>query len=150
MKKTVLILIICVGFLLLGFESNDSFSVQAFYNERQLIGNWKITEIIDKNVKIDINKIPACENKENIEFIDGSLKWEQYSFRKNRCFKSTVNGKYKMIVDYNYQKKAMQTKLIIDGNNPRISDYIVLALNDTLLKLQEKNYNTLKYYKKVK
>jgi hypothetical protein len=142
MKHSRLLFLSCVGLSLFSFEKNHL--KNQTYTNPKLIGHWQINEIIIDNVKYDINKFPNCENKENVEFKDSTYKWETYVFRKNHCFRNVMADQYKMNMGYDYENK--KTVPMLAANRT----YIIITVNDTMLKIKEQHGNILKSYKKIK
>jgi hypothetical protein len=135
MKQNKAVLFLSL-FLVLFLESFSAIE----WKDRRLVGQWKISEVIYKDEKVNIDKIPYCENKENIEFRDSTLTWENFVYFKNRCFKDITKANY--VIGYNSLLKTY-------SNNQNISNYAILELDDSALTLKI-NENTVKSYKKIK
>lgn len=117
MKNSRLFLLFCVCLSLFSFDTiNNTVALQNNYYRDKLQGHWYISEVFENDKKIDIDKTPYCENKENITFKESTMVWEEYKFYSKRCFKSITTKNYTLGYVYGSDTGQNAVATINTGN----------------------------------
>jgi len=149
MKNSRLFLLFCVCLSLFSFDTIATATVQDSFYRDKLKGHWYISEVFVNNEKIDIDKTPYCENKENITFRESTMVWEEYKFYSKRCFKNITSGNYSFDYIHNPQVKENAIATVnITSNKWTIKSCLLMTVDNENLKL--KSGDLLKHFKKIK